>query len=248
VQLRHSSMKIRYSWQFCFAFMAFVFVFGQLHEMTHLTAAYIVTGHPGIQVDFNLWTLCTGCTTNPLAWVATVFGPIFSYLMMWWGFFLLRSEHNSRWQAGFVLVMGNLAFARIFTAGMGGGDETTVLKVLLAGQPIWLIKAIGFALAFSLAFPPVYMCYKRMINKRRLVMMAVYCIIPLLIMMPYEFIFLTKLLKAGILSQTLFLGVPAFIYFHTVLMACVILILKRPLFITNIRQIQLDNMAMQHQY
>ena len=145
---RLTAMKIPYSWQYCLAFMAFVFVFGQLHEMAHLTAAFLVCGQPGIQLDFNLWTLSKDCEGSPYAYVPTIFGPVFSYLCMWTGFFMLRSNNSQLWPAAFALVIGNVAFARILTAGMGGGDETTVLKVLLQGQPMWLIKTIGFTLVF----------------------------------------------------------------------------------------------------
>ena len=91
---RLTAMKIPYSWHYCLAFMAFVFVFGQLHEMAHLTAALLVCGQPGIQLDFNLWTLSKDCEGSPYAYVPTIFGPVFSYLCMWTGFFMLRSNNR----------------------------------------------------------------------------------------------------------------------------------------------------------
>lgn len=196
----HSSITFRY----CLAFMAFVFLFGQLHELAHLIAAYIICGYPGSQLDFNLWTLCGDCQTNPNGYIATIFGPVFSYLMMWVGYIILRSSDKKYWGLAFVLILGNLPFARIFTAAMGGGDETTVLKILLSGEPVWIIKIIGFLLVTILAFPPIYMSCKRQTNKHRLLHTVVFCVAPMLIMMPYEFILLGKLLKTGVSGQSAF--------------------------------------------
>src|ERR1700754_1291274 len=184
-------MQLKLTWQYGLAFMAFVFVFGQLHELVHLINAYSVCGVPGKHIDFNLWNVSDSCANNPLAWLATLFGPVFSYIMMWVGVFLLLSRRKNLWPAGFVLVMGNLPFARIFTAAMGGGDETTVLKTLLLPEPGTLIvKIIGFIIVFTLAFPPIYLCFKRLQIKHRLYAIIGFCIIPMLIMMPYEFMLL----------------------------------------------------------
>ena len=223
-------MKINITPRYCLAFMAFVFAFGQLHEIAHLTAAYWVCGEPGIQLDFNLWTLSKGCEGSPYAYIPTIFGPVFSYLCMWAGFFMLRSNNKQLWPMAFALVIGNVAFARILTAGMGGGDETTVLKVLLQGQPIWLIKGLGFALVFSLAFPPLYMVYKRLANRHHVWVLVAFCVLPLTIMKLYEFMLLGKVLKAGLLTRAHFLGIADFIYLHTALMAVVVLIFRKTLF------------------
>nr|WP_294941384.1 hypothetical protein [uncultured Mucilaginibacter sp.] len=217
--------------------MAFVFVFGQLHEMAHLTAAYFVCGQPGIQLDFNLWTLSKDCDGSFYAYIPTIFGPVFSYLCMWAGYFMLRSGHKKCWPTAFALVMGNVAFARILTAGLGGGDETSILKVLLSGQPIWLIKGIGFGLVFLLAFPPLYMVYKRLGNNYRFWILAVFCVLPLIIMKLYEFMLLGKVLRAGVLTQAHFLGIADFIYLHTALMAIIVLLFRKTLFTASAKSL-----------
>ncbi|MBK0380625.1 hypothetical protein [Mucilaginibacter segetis] len=230
-------MKIKLSWQYFLAFMAFVFVAGQLHELAHLIAAYVVCGHPGTQVDFNLWTLCDGCNLQPDSWLPTVFGPVFSYLLIWAGYFMLCSSNKERWPVAFVLIMGNLAFARLFTASMGKGDETTVLKVLFTEQPLWLIKLSGFVLVSALTFPPLYMVYKRIANKRGFLITIVFCIAPLLIMMPYEFMLLGSVLKSGVLNQRWLLGVPALVYLHTGLMAVIVILFAKTLFQASAKSI-----------
>ena len=143
---------------------------------------------------------------------------------------MLRSDNERYWPAAFALIIGNVAFARILTAGMGGGDETTVLKVLLAGQSLWFIRVLGFLLVFLLAFPPLVMVYKRIANNARFWVVVSFCVLPLIIMKLYEFMLLGKVLQAGVLTQTNFLGVADFIYLHTALMAFVVLIFRKTLF------------------
>jgi len=101
---RHTAQKImqlKFSFRFAVAFMAAVFVLGQLHELAHLTAAYFITGKPGHQADFNLWTLCDGCESGPYNYLATMAGPIFSYLLIWTGYCILKWGNKDLWSAAF---------------------------------------------------------------------------------------------------------------------------------------------------
>lgn len=224
-------MEIKITWRYCFAFMAFVFVFGQLHEMAHMIAGYLICGTPGIQLDFNLIRpICASCESNPYTYIAGIAGPLFSYLMMWAGYFILRSANAKRYNLAFVLILGNLAFARIFTAGMGGGDERGVLTYFFSHQPLLLIKVINFLLVFALAFPPIYMAYKKLFNKNKLIIIACFCFIPLCIMMPYEFMLLGEVLKVGFLAKRHLLGVADLIYLHTAIMGMIVVIFRKTLF------------------
>jgi hypothetical protein len=148
---------------------------------------------------------------------------------MWTGYFIFRYGSTKWYNTAFVLILGNLAFARIFTAGMGGGDEKGVLSDLISGEPLLLIKAINFAMVFALAFPPIYMAYKKLANKNRLLIIAGFCFVPLCIMMPYEFMLLGKVLKTGFLAERHFLGVADLIYLHTALMAVIVVVFRKTL-------------------
>jgi hypothetical protein len=199
--------------------------------MAHMITGYWICGSPGKQLDFNLVRpICASCENSPYTYLAGIAGPLFSYLMMWMGYFILRSAKTKWYNLAFVLILGNLAFARIFTAGMGGGDEKGVLSVLISGQPLLLIKTINFLMVFVLAFPPIYMAYKKLINKHKLLIIAGFCIVPLCIMMPYEFMLLGKILQAGFLAKAHFLGVADFVYIHTALMAVVVIVFRKTLF------------------
>ena len=227
-------MKIDLNWRFCLALLAAIFVFGELHELAHLTVAYLVCGAPGHQTDFNLWTLCESCNTNPHAYVATLAGPVFSYVLMWTGFFLLRSKNSEKWQTGAVLVLSNIPFARIFTAAIGGGDETTVLRTLFVDQNVLLLKIIGFLIVFALAFPPLLMIWRRMTREHRFLRVFAVAALPLPIMMMYEFKLLGRVLQSGFLSEAHFLGVADFVYLHTVIMSVLMLVFCRTLLGTKL--------------
>jgi len=224
-------MQLKLTWRYGIAFMAFVFVFGQLHEIAHLVKVYTICGIPGKQLDFNLWIVDNSCVSNPGIWMATLFGPIFSYLAMGLGFFLLLTSNKNFWPIGFVLVLGNLPFARIFTAAMGGGDETTVLKsLLLPGWSLLLIKIAGFLTVFILSFPPLYMCFKRLQGKSKFFTITGFCVLPLIIMLLYEFKLLGLALKTGFLADRHYLGIPDLILLHTFLMATLVLLNIKTLF------------------
>ncbi|NNU33746.1 hypothetical protein HK413_05600 [Mucilaginibacter sp. S1162] len=211
--------------------MAFVFVFGQLHEMAHMITGYLICGQSGIQLDFNLIRpICAACENSPYTYISGIAGPLFSYLMMWTGYFILRSENTKRYGLGFVLILGNLAFARIFTAGMGGGDERGILTYFFSNQPLLLIKAINFLLVFTLAFPPIYMAYKRLANKHKLLVISGFCVVPLCIMYPYEFMLLGEVLKSGFLAKRHLLGVADMIYLHTAIMGMIVVFFRKTLF------------------
>jgi len=211
--------------------MASIFVLGQLHEIVHLVNVCSICGVPGKQTDFNLWIVDDRCESNPRIWMATLFGPVFSYLVMWLGFFLLLKNNKNWWPAGFVMVLGNLPFARIFTAAMGRGDETTVLKaLLLPGSDLLLIKIVGFLAVFALSFPPLYLCFKRLQGKSRFYIITGFCVLPLIIMLLYEFKLLGLVLNAGFLADRHWLGIPDLILLHTFLMGILVSLNIKTLF------------------
>jgi hypothetical protein len=113
---------------------------------------------------------------------------------------------------------------------MGGGDERGVLSYFFSDQPLLLIKAVNFLFVFAVAFPPIYTSYQKLVNKNKVLVIAGFCIIPLCIMYPYEFMLLGEVLKAGVLTKRHFLGVADFIYLHTTLMAVIVIILRKQLF------------------
>ncbi len=220
-------MNIPYTLRYCIAIMASIFVLGQLHEMAHLFVVQLVCGCAGRQIDLNLWTTGAQCNNSQYTYLATLAGPVFSYAMIWAGHLIFRKNDARYWPFPFVLVMGNLVFARLFTAAMGGGDEITVIKALLLPHiGLWGCRVLGFAIVASLTLPPILLLYKRITNDHKVWVLLAFCILPMPVMYLYEFKLLGIVLHSGWLSTRRWLGVPDLVYLHTLAMAALALVLN----------------------
>ena len=117
-------MKLKLTPKFALTFLALTFVMHEAHEIVHTSTGRLICGCWG-QRDFNVWGLCEGCSgLNSYSIVATFAGSIFTFFMIWIGAVILgKADNNDQKSFGFALIFANLPFARILTAGFGGGDE-----------------------------------------------------------------------------------------------------------------------------
>ncbi|HWJ95080.1 MAG TPA: hypothetical protein VNT33_10175 [Telluria sp.] len=204
-------MHLRISWKYVAAFLVLNGVVSELHEQAHITTGRLISGCYGPR-DFNVWEGCaSGSAALPFA--APLAGPLFSYLVMWWGaWLLLRGRSAAMRSVGFSLVFAPLPFARVFTALMGGGDERMVLARLLgdalgSGALRWL--AVMLALAFCA--PPVVAAWRALSNRHRGWYVAGFCVLPLIVIWIYKFKLLNTLLADGLLADPVLLGTPALV-------------------------------------
>ncbi|MGZ3183158.1 MAG: hypothetical protein ACXU8N_12020 [Telluria sp.] len=199
-------MELRVGAKYAVAFLALNGVISELHEQAHITTGRLVTGCYGPR-DFNVWESCAA-GHDPLPWAAPLAGPLFSYLVMWFGIWLLRAASGSTARAlGFALVFAPLPFARIFTAALGGGDEKIFLTILGVGQARWLALAVTL-LACGL---PVCLAWRALANRGRTWIVAGLCVLPLLAIWVYKLKGLNTLLQQGVLAEPIALGSPAFV-------------------------------------
>ena len=97
------------------AFFALTICAGELHEQVHITTGYFICGGYGAR-DFNVWRTVEPCAAPSLAFLATLAGQLWSYLLMWTGAGLLLKAKSVEYKTiGFSLVFAPLPFARIFT-------------------------------------------------------------------------------------------------------------------------------------
>jgi hypothetical protein len=204
-------MKLAISWRYVLAFLALNGVISELHEQAHITTGRLIAGCYGPR-DFNAWQPCAdGSQAFPFA--ASMAGPLFSYLVMWAGAWLLaRAATPAGRSIGFSLVFAPLPFARVFTALMGGGDEKVFLltafgQVLSPAECRWL--AVPLALLFCA--PPVVMAWRAAQNRHRGWYIAGFCVLPLLVIWVYKFKILNGLLQQGVLATPVAIGTPAFV-------------------------------------
>lgn len=227
-------MQIKITWKYAIAFIALDLVMMELHEQAHIQVGRMICGCYG-ERDFNVWHSCAECTHPALAYLATLAGPLFTYAMIWLGaWWLTKSESSEKRTIGFSLVFANMAFARIFTALIGGGDEITVLKYGFADSlNITAVKKLGAVIVLLFCMPPLIIALKNISNERRLWYFAGFSILPMLFGLFYVFIFLNGLLKKGFLSATMLLGTPTLILLHTGLMVLVLTGFSRNLLKVN---------------
>ena len=138
-------MKLKLTAIYVLTFLALTFLMHEVHEIAHTTVGRIICGCWG-QRDFNVWGVCDTCN-SPLAIVATLAGPLFTFLMIWYGTtFLKDNNSNAEKSFGFSLIFANLPFARLLTSILGGGDEVMVIRNTMDNQglskPLTLVLII----------------------------------------------------------------------------------------------------------
>ena len=83
---------------------------------------------------------------------------------------------------------------------------------------------------YTLAFMALVFVFGQLHEIIHLVNITGFCILPLLIMWAYEFKLLGLVLRSGFFATRHYIGIPDFIWYHTVLMALVVFVCARTLF------------------
>ncbi|MGB9990183.1 hypothetical protein [Pseudoduganella rhizocola] len=204
-------MKIRLTWQYLLAFFALNGVISELHEQAHINVGRLVTGCYGPR-DFNNWNSCAEGAAS-LPWAAPIAGPLFSYMVVWLGVWLLyRASSMAQRSLAFSLVFAPLPFARIFTAAMGGGDEKILLTRIFDGMPESLARWYALALTLLFCAPPIVIACRVLASRLRVLYVAGFCVVPLVVIWFYKLKFLNGLLQQGLFAEPVILGTPLFVH------------------------------------
>jgi hypothetical protein len=209
-------MRLNITPSFILAFLLLLLIMMELHELVHISVARLICGCWGSR-DFNVWSLCEDCkSTQPLWWLATLAGPVFSYVMMWIGRAMLSSNDIQTKALGFSLVFTNIPFGRITTVMMGGGDEMLVLRYLMQStltrrEAIILCSMI----VLMIATPPIIRAGRAISNQKSWMHIAGFLTLPLFFLLIYLLTGLNGLLITGFLSQHWIMGTPLLITIHT---------------------------------
>src|SRR6266849_4193508 len=111
-------MTLRLSWRYVVAFLLLTILCGTSHEFVHHFTGRLICGCWGFKT-FNSFVLCDRCKSNPYGFLATVAGPVFTFALMWIGFYQLRKPDEQNRQLGFALIFANFPVNRIFFALIG---------------------------------------------------------------------------------------------------------------------------------
>ena len=221
-------MKIKISAGFAIAFVALRFIMHDLHELVHTSIGRIICGGWG-QRDFNTWSLCEGCIEkNHWAVLATFSGPLFTYMAIWTGVYLLlqKKDHPMK-SAGFALIFANNPFARIFTAAMGKGDEVFGLKTFLRNTSLAWICGLLIVLLFTIC--PLYASFITITNKKRAIYFIIFLLFPMLLDSVLIFGVMDPLLNANVLSNYWILGSQVLVTVVTLFFLVILLLTRKQL-------------------
>ena len=200
-------MKLRPTWKSLLAFVALLFFMGEAHELVHTGLGRLLCGCWGPR-DFNVWSLCASCQTGHVwtNFAATWAGPLFSFAMGWWGYFLLSPRQTAaRRSLGFALVFAPLPCARILGALMGGNDEVYALSKVLPYPRAW---ALGTALVLLATVPPLVRAYAALQGKHRIWYFLSFFLLPFALAFAVILGGLNTLLASGFLASDGVLGSP----------------------------------------
>lgn len=191
----HLKITLRY----CIAFYCIIMLYTSLHELVHHFVGYLVCGDWGYKT-FNYFK--TTCGDDPIKYVATYAGPLFTYLMMYVGLFFLKPSSTAyQKHLGFALIFAQLPAQRMTGPLFRWNDEFYATAKLFGGTTFqqWLLTLILFAICI----PPLIRAYRAIGNKRRLLWFLFYFLLfPYLLWGPFfgglEYLMVNK----GVLDQT----------------------------------------------
>lgn len=217
--------RIGINLKYIIAFFALRIVAGELHEQAHITIGRIVCGAYGAR-NFSVWQTAENCANPTLSILATCAGPLFTYLIVWIGVYLLAKSKTVEYKSlGFALIFAPLPFARIFTSLIGGGDEKVVFNYFLNDYlNLLTIKILAAVFVTAFCLPPILYAGRKIASPRRWLYNIGFCVLPLIVLSFYQWIF-NYLLEKGVLADQLILGTPTLLLAHFLLMTGILIVL-----------------------
>ncbi len=192
-------VKLKITLKYCIALYCITMLYASLHELVHHFAGYLVCGEWGFK-SFNSFE--TACEHLPKTYIATYAGPVFSFIMMYVGMRLLRTN-KSPFQShlGFAMIFAQMPVQRMIGPIMGFNDELYATTKLFGQSTLntWIV----IILVWAICIPPLTQAFKAIQNSRRLLWFLFYALLfPYLLFGPVFFVLEYLMLEKGVLDQT----------------------------------------------
>lgn len=215
-------LHLRFSWHFALAYMALVEVVWELHEQAHIQFGRLLCGAYGAR-DFNVWGLARGCSAaHPLAPLAALAGPVFSFAASYCGCLLLLRANSARLRGwGLLLMLAPIPFARLLDAVRGHGDEIAFAHRLAPGVPALLLDLATVTVLAALCAPLVLAALGAL-RQRRWRWILGLSFLPLPVALVFKLGLLNALLRAGWLDNPRTLGTPVLVWIYFSVMSAVL--------------------------
>lgn len=220
-------MKIKITFKFIVAFLALTFVMLELHEIVHTTVGRIICGCWG-ERDFNAWEICESCRNSKLAWLSTLAGPIFTFIMIWIGSSYLKiSNTNQQKSLGIALIFSNTPFGRILNPFLKSGDEVTLMHKLI--ENLSLASFITLIVILLITVYPMYRAFRTIQNKP-IGYFMLFFFAPVVAIILVILIILNTILSKEILSETGFLGSPIIVNLWSIFVLTIFVIFRKNIY------------------
>ncbi|MDP9017059.1 MAG: hypothetical protein M3N19_01895 [Candidatus Eremiobacteraeota bacterium] len=221
-------MKISLSWRYLLAFCALTILCGTSHEFVHHFTGAALCGHFGTKT-FNSFTLAAGCDSNLVAvyWSAMA-GPIFTFGLLWVGYFLLRRADAGSKGLGFALIFANFPINRMLFCLLNSNDEQYANRLLFGNSP--LVFWLTIIVIWAIALPPLIEAYRQLENRPKAAWFIGFFVLPFIFVIGFAGLFLEQFLLVDrqVLASSV-LGIPYLILLVEILSAVVYEVFRKNL-------------------
>jgi hypothetical protein len=198
--MTNTMITLRVTWKYCLAFYCVIMLYVSVHELVHHFSAFALCGGEWGFKTFNYFE--TACEGTTLSWMATYFGPLFTFGAMYYGtYLLLKGGTTFKKHLGFAVIFAQLPFQRMTSPFFKMNDEFYASAQLFGDTPLvyWTV----IVLIWAICLPPLIAAYKSISNERRLAWFAFYFFLfPYLIWGPVFGLLEYLMVSKGILAQT----------------------------------------------
>ncbi len=192
-------VKLKLTLKYCIALYCITMLYASLHELVHHFAGYVVCGAWGYK-SFNSFE--TACEDDPITYLATYAGPVFTFIMMYVGMFMLRANKSTfHSHLGFAMIFAQMPVQRMIGPIMGFNDEMYATGQLFGYTTLntWIV----IILVWSICMPPLIQAYKAIQNRKRLLWFLLYALLLPYILFGPPFVLLEYLmLEKEVFNQT----------------------------------------------
>ncbi|MCA6361556.1 MAG: hypothetical protein IM638_00830 [Bacteroidetes bacterium] len=220
-------MKIKLTFQYVLTFLALTFMMHEAHEIVHTSVGRLICGCWG-QRDFNVWGLCDSCETNPYGIFSTIAGPVFTFVMIWFGSFLLDNNNQNQKALGFSLIFANMPFGRILNPIFGGGDEVVVADTFIDNWD--LSRIIVLILIILIVAFPLIKAYRLIENRHKIGWFLMFLLLPFIFDILIVLLGMNTLLAMGVLSKNWIFGSPVLVTVWTITVTLIFVLTRKNIF------------------
>lgn len=192
-------VKLKLTLKYCIALYCITMLYASLHELVHHFAGFLVCGEWGYK-SFNSFE--TACEGESISYLATYAGPVFTFIMMYVGMYLLRANKSAfHSQLGFAMIFAQMPVQRMQGPIMGFNDELYATGQLFGYSTVntWIV----IILVWAICIPPLIQAFKAIQNRHRLLWFLLFALLlPYILFGPMFFLLEYLMLEKGVLDQT----------------------------------------------